>query len=103
MTRGVGRARRETAVKILRVKHHRKPHLLEITQALKRYRFLFGPAQGWQEHSGENGDNRDDHQKFDQREGAACRPLADGSICSQLHHGNVSLLRFLTASARLWA
>jgi hypothetical protein len=31
----------------------------------------FGAAQRWQEHAGENGNDRDDHQQFDEGEGTS--------------------------------
>ena len=44
--------------------------LFEVVQADGLLAFLFGPAQCRQQECGEDGNDGDDHQQFNQREGA---------------------------------
>ena len=53
---------------IVSVHRHRDADLFEITDALGSRRLGLRPRQCGQQHSGENGDNRDDHQQLNQRE-----------------------------------
>ena len=54
-----------------------------IVQTTRGLGFAFGAGKRWQEHSGKNGDDRDDHEKFDQR-----KPSLGGATSS---HGCVCL------------
>ena len=57
-----------------------------VVEAVDSLRLGFGFTQGWEEHAGENPDNRDHHEEFDQG-----KPLMSASaastqiVCIQLH------------------
>ena len=48
----------------------RQTDLLEIVDALRTTRRLSGRLHGWQQQRDQNGDDRDHHQEFNQRETA---------------------------------
>jgi hypothetical protein len=58
-------------VMVVRILVPGKVELLDVVEAGDALRFGFGLAEGRQQHAGKNGDDRDNHEKFDQSEGVA--------------------------------
>ncbi len=59
---------RKFSILAIRPKAHRKAHLLEIVRTGDPLGFGFGAAQGRQEHSGQNCNDRNDDEQLNQRE-----------------------------------
>ena len=53
--------------------------LVQVVHAMNSLAFQLGPAQGGQQHRCEDGDDRDDHQKFNEREGVNRRSTSGDS------------------------
>jgi hypothetical protein len=47
------------------VNRHAHSHLLKIIKALSTLGLFLGAAQRWEQHSGQDGNDRDHHQQFD--------------------------------------
>ena len=48
---------------------HGQADLLQVVQANRRFPLLLSLGQGRQQQAGKDGDDRNDHQEFNQREG----------------------------------
>ena len=70
---GLFHSPRECPLVAVSPKPHRETDLLKVIHTGNPLRLTFGPTEDWQQQSGENRDDRDDHQQFNEREGAPYR------------------------------
>jgi hypothetical protein len=66
--------RGKAAVVIVSVKNEGEAHLLEVAQTFDGRGFFFGARERGQKHAGQNGDDRNDDEKFDQSKSARFPP-----------------------------
>jgi hypothetical protein len=65
--------RREFGGVILGIHFERQAHTVEFDVGSGDFGFLSGPREGWQEHGRQQGDDRYNHEEFDQGEGPPLR------------------------------
>jgi len=62
--------KRETVAIVRRENTEGQPDVFQVVYALNTLGFGFGFGERWQEHSGQDRDDRNDYQQLDEREGA---------------------------------
>jgi len=82
--------RRHVVLVIFRVEPGAERHLPKAIQTSGRLRLVFGFSERRQQHRGEDGDNGDDDQKLDQREGGYRSeiPIRRSAVAEQLSHAD---------------